>query len=211
MHEALYIIKLCSTRLTLRRFLFSSYQTHFGATLRHRQTKETLVKKSALIVAGTLLALALLSGRTSAQAPQSNDVNAAIVRELHDLRLAIEKLAGANSLAQAYSARAAQEGQLISTLTTQLIALNGKLGESEADLSLKNAVLEHLKDRIRVESDPKQRTVLEDQQSDLAADLNQKRMLHSSLQAQVDAVRQQILAEQRRLDELDRWLADSRK
>jgi cytidylate kinase len=169
------------------------------------------VKKSALIVAGTLLALALLSGRTSAQAPQSNDVNAAIVRELHDLRLAIEKLASANSLAQAYSARAAQEGQLISTLTTQLIALNGKLAESQADLSLKTAVVEHLKDRIRAESDPKQRTVLEEQQNDLAVDLNQKRILQSALQAQVDAVRQQILAEQRRLDELDRWLADSRK
>jgi hypothetical protein len=169
------------------------------------------VKKSALIVAGTLLALALLSGRTSAQAPQNNDVNAALLRELHDLRLAIEKLAGANSLAQAYSARAAQEGQLISTLTTQLIALNGKLAEGEADLSFKNAGLERLKDRIRVESDPKQRTVLEDQQNDVAADLNQKRMLQSALQGQVDTVRQQILAEQRRLDELDRWLADSRK
>jgi cytidylate kinase len=169
------------------------------------------VKKSAWIVTGSLLALALLSGRTSAQAPQSNDVNAAIVRELHDLRLAIEKLAGANSLAQAYAARAAQEGQLISTLTTQLIALNGKLAEGEADLSLKNAVVEQLKDRIRVESDPKQRTILEDQQKDLTVDLNQKRILESALQAQVDAVRQQILAEQRRLDELDRWLADSRK
>lgn len=169
------------------------------------------MKKTTLIVAGTLLALAVLTVRTSAQAPQNNDVNAAIVRELHDLRLAIEKLASANSVAQAYSARAAQEGQLISTLTTQLIALNGKLAESQADLSLKNAVVEHLNDRIRVESDPKQRTVLEEQQNDLTADLNQKRILLSSLQAQVDAIRQQILAEQRRLDELDRWLADSRK
>ena len=169
------------------------------------------MRKSALIVATILLAVALLSGRTSAQTPQSNDVNAALIRELHDLRLAIEKLAGANSLAQAYSARAAQEGQLISTLTTQLISLNGKLAEIDADLSLKNAVVERIKDRIRIESDAKQRTVLEEQQNDLAADLNQKRMLQSSLQAQADAVRQQILAEQRRLDELDRWLADSQK
>jgi len=174
-------------------------------------TKENLVRKSALIVAGTLLAVALLSGRISAQAPQNNDVNAALVREMHDLRLAIEKLAGANSLAQAYSARAAQEGQLISTLTTQLISLNGKLAEIDADLSLRNAVVEHMKDRIRIEADAKQRAVLEEQQNDLTAELNQKRVLRSSLQAQVDAVRQQILAEQRRLDELDRWLADSQK
>jgi hypothetical protein len=41
------------------------------------------------------LLLASLSTRTSAQAPPSNDVNAALIRELHDLRLAIEKLASA--------------------------------------------------------------------------------------------------------------------
>jgi hypothetical protein len=138
-------------------------------------------------------------------------VNAALIRELHDLRLAIEKLAGANSLAQAYSARTAQEGQLISTLTTQLISLNGKLAEIDVDLSLKNSVVEQMKDRIRIESDAKQRAALEEHQNDLAADLNQKRMLQTSLQTQVDAVRQQILAEQRRLAELDRWLADSQK
>ena len=199
----------------MRTFLFTSHPTEFRATLQTSSgggmTKENLVRKSALIVAGTLLAVALLSGRISAQAPQNNDVNAALVREMHDLRLAIEKLAGANSLAQAYSARAAQEGQLISTLTTQLISLNGKLAEIDADLSLRNAVVEHMKDRIRIEADAKQRAVLEEQQNDLTAELNQKRMLRSSLQAQVDAVRQQILAEQRRLDELDRWLADSQK
>ena len=170
------------------------------------------MKKSLLIVAVVLFSLAFVSARTSAQAPPAaNDVNAALIRELHDLRLAIEKLASASSRVQVLSARAGQQEQRISGLTTQLIALNGKLVESAVDATLANTRLEQLKDHLRVETDPQKRSEFEQEQAALATDLTRRGMMQSSLQAQVEALRQQITFEQsnltdiqRKLDELDR-------
>jgi peptidoglycan hydrolase CwlO-like protein len=176
------------------------------------------MKRTIVIAAILVLAFAIASARTSAQAPANNDVNAALIRELHDLRIAIEKLASASSRVQMLSARVTQEEQRISNLTSQLIPLNNKLAESVAETTMKNATVEHLKDRIRVEPDPKQRASLEEQQADLTADLNRSRFMQSSVQAQVDGLHQQIVVEQsnlsdlqRRLDELDRSMVDTQK
>ena len=174
------------------------------------------MKKSVLIVAVALLSLAFVSGRTSAQAPPaSNDVNAALIRELHDLRLAIEKLATASSRVQVLSTRASQQEQRISNLTTQLVALNGKLAESAVDTSIANARLQQFKELLRVETDPQKRAELEQAQAGFEVDASRKGLMQSSLQAQVDAIRQQIATEQsnlsdleRRLDELDRQTPD---
>jgi len=175
------------------------------------------MKKSVLIIAVVLL-VASLSPRTSAQAPPSNDVNAALIRELHDLRLAIEKLANATSPVQVLSARAGQQEQLISSLMTQLVTVNGKLGEASADIAFENAMQEQLKERIRTEADPAVRVALEQQQRASATELDRKRLMQSSVQAQADALRQQIIAEQsnlaeiqRRLDDLDRSATDPQK
>jgi hypothetical protein len=170
------------------------------------------MKKSVLIVAIVLLSLAFVSVRTSAQAPPAvNDVNAALIRELHDLRLAIEKLASASSRVQVLSLRAGQQEQRISGLTTQLIALNGKLAESAVDATLTNTRLEQLKEHLRVETDPQKRAEFEQEQVALSADLTRRGMMQSSLQGQVEALRQQLAIEQsnladieRKLDELDR-------
>lgn len=176
------------------------------------------MKKSILIAAVAILALTFISARTSAQAPPANDVNAALIRELHDLRIAIEKLASSSSRVQLLSARASQQEQTISNLTTQLIALNGRLAESNADMMMASAALDQLKDRLRTEADPKRREMIEAQQRDMTADSNRKRLLQASVQAQADAIRQQINAEQagladlqRRLDELDRSMAEPQK
>jgi len=81
-----------------------------------------------------------------------------------------------------------------------------------------NDTLEHLKERVRVESDPKQRATLEEGQQAFTVDLNRKRPMQASLQAQVDALRQQLnfeqsnLAElQRRLDDVDQSMTDLQK
>ncbi len=176
------------------------------------------MKKSVLIAAVAIMAVTFISARTSAQAPPANDMNAALIRELHDLRIAIEKLASSSSRVQLLSARVGQQEQTISNLTIQLIALNNKLAESNADMMISSATLDQLKDRLRSEADPKQRALLESQQSDLTVDFNRKRMMQSSVQAQADAIRQQISAQQtgladlqRRLDELDRSMAESQK
>ena len=177
------------------------------------------MKKSVLIVAVALSSLAFVSGRTSAQAPPaSNDVNAALIRELRDLRLAIEKLASASSRVQVLSARASQQEQRISNLTTQLIALNGKLAESAMDTSIANARVEQFKELLRVETDPQKRAELEQAQAGFAADASRKGLTQSFVQAQVDAIRQQIATEQanladldHRLDELDRQTPDSQR
>ena len=177
------------------------------------------MKKSVLIVAVVLLSLAFVSGRTSAQAPAaSNDVNAALIRELHDLRLAIEKLATASSRVQVLSTRASQQEQRISNLTTQLVALNGKLAESAVDTSIANARLQQFKELLRVETDPQKRAELEQAQAGFEVDASRKGLMQSSLQAQVDAIRQQIATEQsnladleRRLDELDRQTPDPQR
>jgi chromosome segregation ATPase len=177
------------------------------------------MKKSLLIAAVVLLSLAFVSGRTSAQAPPAaNDVNAALIRELHDLRLAIEKLASASSRVQVLSARASQQEQRIANLTTQLIALSSKLAEFTVDTTLANARLEQLKERLRVETDPQKRAELEQEQAGFAVDASRKGMMQSSVQAQVEALRQQIAIEQsnitdieRKLDELDRQTPDSQR
>jgi hypothetical protein len=177
------------------------------------------MKHSVLIVAIVLLSLAFASTRTSAQAPPAaNDVNASLIRELHDLRVAIEKLASTSSRVQVLSARASQQEQRISGLTAQLIALNGKLSESAVDLTLANARLEQFKERLRLENDPQKRAELEQAQAGFAEDLTRKGMMQSSVQAQVEALRQQIATEQsnladteRRLDELDRPASDSQR
>src|SRR5207253_9451847 len=115
--------------------------------------------------------------------------NAALIRELHDLRLAIEKLASASSRIQVLSARASQQEQRISSLMSQLITLNGKLAEAAADTSSTNATLERFKERLRTESDPKQRAILEEEQVAFSMDLNRKALMQSSVQAQADADR----------------------
>jgi len=164
------------------------------------------MKRSVLIVAVLISALAFLSFKTSAQAPAANDVNGALVRELHELRLAIEKLASANSRVQVLSARVTQQEQRISSLTMELLAQNNKLAEASANTALKNSTLEQAKDRARLESDPVQRSVLAAQQQELAADLEHDRLIQSSLQVQAEALRRQILAEQSSLAELQRRL-----
>ena len=176
------------------------------------------MKRSVLIVAVVFPALAFVSVRTSAQAPPANDVNAALIRELHDLRLAIERLASASSRVQVLSARASQQAQLVSNLTSQLITMNSKLTEAGADTSFTNAKLEQVKERLRIESDAQQRAVLEDQQANLAAELNRKGLMQSLAQAEANAIRQQIAVAQsnlsdlqRRLDDLDRSISDSQK
>jgi hypothetical protein len=169
------------------------------------------MKKLGLLATIVISALFSVSAVTWAQAPSNNDVNAALIRELHDLRLAIEKLAGANSRAQLLSVRASQEGQLISTLTTDLISLNGKLAEVQVGTMTANAELERLNDRLRTVSDPQERAALEDRHTELALDLERKRIMQAQMQAQVEAVRQQIITEQRRLDDLDRAIADLQK
>jgi len=169
------------------------------------------MKRLALFIAVVIVGLYFVSAITSAQAPQSNDVNAALIHELHDLRLAIEKLATVNSRAQLLSVRASQQGQLISTLTTELIALNGKLADAQANTVTTTTALEQINDRLRIESEPKERTLLEAQRNALAADLNRKRIEQAAMQTQIEAIRQQILAEQRRLDEFDRAFEDLQK
>jgi len=176
------------------------------------------MKSPRLFVVVLLLSLAFISTRTAAQAPPSNDVNAALIRELHDLRLAIEKLANAGSRVQVLSARASRQEQRISGLTTQLIVLNGKLGESAIDTSLANARLEQLKERLRLETDPQKRAQLEEALAGFTLDSSRKGLMQSSVQAQVESLRQQIVAEQsnladieRRLDELDRPASDPQK
>jgi chromosome segregation ATPase len=116
------------------------------------------------------------------------------------------------------TARAGQQEQRISGLMTQLITLNGKLAEANADLAFENAMLEQLKERIRTESDPAVRVALEQQQRASATELDRKRLSQSFVQAQTDGLRQQIIAEQsnladiqRRLDDLDRSVADPQR
>ena len=168
------------------------------------------MKKLGLFATIVVLGLFFASAMSSAQAPP-NDMNAALIRELHDLRLAIEKLASANSRVQLLSLRASQEGQLISTLTTELISLNGKVAEAQAATMTANAELERINDRLRTVSDPKDRAVLEEQRNEFALELERKRIVQTPMQAQVEAIRQQIITEQRRLDDLDRAIADLQK
>ena len=79
------------------------------------------------------------------------------------------------------------------------------------DATLANTRLEQVKDHLRVETDPQKRTEFEQEQAALAADLTRRGMMQSSLQGQVEALRQQIAIEQsnladteRKLDQLDR-------
>jgi chromosome segregation ATPase len=173
------------------------------------------MKRSIWLVVVSIAIVVFISTRTPAQAPPTNDVNAALIRELHDLRLAIEKLAGAGSRIQMLTARISQQEQRISSLMNQLIPMNSKLAEASADMALKAAVAQELAENLRLVSDPKEREEIAARQKDLAWQLNQARSTQASVQAQADAIRQQLALEQstlsdlqRRLDDLDRAMAE---
>src|SRR5262245_16803266 len=100
------------------------------------------MKRSLGLVGVSILIIALASIRTPAQAPPTNDVNVALIRELHDLRIAIEKLAGATSRVQVLTARTSQQEQRISSLMNQLIQMNAKLGEAAAEMASKTSGLQ---------------------------------------------------------------------
>jgi len=172
---------------------------------------EVAMKKSILIVCALLVTVVLLSSSMPAQAPPPADVNAALVREIHDLRLAIEKLASANSRVQILATRANQQEQRIANLTDQWNALNGKLTEAAAQATRTNARLEEVQRDIRIETDPEKGKVLRDMQSALLFQIEESGSSGSATQAQAESIRQQIIREQanlsdtqRRLDELMR-------
>lgn len=164
------------------------------------------MKKSIWIVCALLVSLAVLSTRLPAQAPQSADVNAALIRELHDLRVAIEKLANANSRVQILASRANQQEQRINNLTDQLNVLNGKLVESSAQIARMNSQIEHAKDSVRVETDPDRRQGFQQELQALTYMLEEKGSAQSAVQMQAEAIRQQIIREQSNLSDTQRLL-----
>ena len=164
------------------------------------------MKRSIWLVAASILIVVLVSIKTPAQAPPTNDVNAALIRELHDLRIAIEKLAGATSRVQVLTARTSQQEQRISGLMNQLIQINAKLGESAADMASTNSRLQDIGESLRLASDPKQREELTMVQRDLTQQLERARLTQASIQTQADAIRQQMIVEQANLEDLQRKL-----
>jgi chromosome segregation ATPase len=164
------------------------------------------MKRSIWLVAASILIVVLVSIKTPAQTPPTNDVNVALIRELHDLRIAIEKLAGATSRVQVLTARTSQQEQRISGLMNQLIQIYAKLGESTADMASTNSRLQDIGESLRLTSDPKQREELAMVQRDLTQQLERARLTQASIQAQADAIRQQMTVEQTNLEDLQRKL-----
>ncbi len=176
------------------------------------------MKRSIWLVIVSVAVMAFVSTRTPAQAPPANDVNGALVRELHDLRIAIEKLASSGSRIQVLTARTSQQEQRISGLMNQLIAMNSKLAEASAEARFKAAALQALADDLRVVSDPQERAALVMHQKEMALQLDQAQTEQASVQAQADAIRQQLAIEQstlsdlqRKLDDLDRSMSEPRQ
>lgn len=174
------------------------------------------MRTSKWIAGFVLLVVFFVFAKGSAQTPPSADVNMALVRELHDLRIAIEKLASANTRVQLLSSRASQQEQRVTSLMNQLITLNGKLEEASAQTAFTTSSLERIQDALRMAGtgDP---IALRDQQKALTSELERNRFMQASLQGQVDAVRQQIAFEQsslsdfqRKLDELDRSITETK-
>jgi hypothetical protein len=169
------------------------------------------MKSSIVLVLVSILAVTFVATTTPAQAPPANDVNAALVRELRDLRIAIEKLVSTGSRLQVLSTRTNQQEQRISLLMGQLVGVNGKLSEASAQTLQKTSVLEQIRESLRQASDPAERDALRSQEKDVAAQLNSDRLMQAATQAQADAIRQQLSLEQatltdlqHRLDELER-------
>jgi SMC interacting uncharacterized protein involved in chromosome segregation len=167
---------------------------------------EVAMKKSILIVCALLVTVVLLSAKMPAQAPPPADVNAALVREIHDLRLAIEKLASANSRVQILASRANQQEQRIANLTDQLNALSAKITEASTQAQLTTSRVEAMRQDLRSESDPNKRQMLQDAISSLTLELEEKRFSLTSIQAQGESIRQQIIREQTNLSDTERRL-----
>jgi hypothetical protein len=116
------------------------------------------------------------------------------------------------------TARTSQQEQRISGLMNQLIAMNSKLAETSADARLKATALQELADDLRAVSDPQERAALVMRQKEMALQLDQARTAQASVQAQADAIRQQLALEQstlsdlqRKLDDLDRSIGEPRQ
>ena len=178
------------------------------------------MKRSIGMVVVTIAAVALIATTTPAQAPpapSTNDVNVALVRELHDLRIAIEKLASAGSRIQVLSTRTSQQEQRISNLMNQLIAMNSKLAEASADAARKAFAVQEVNEALRTVSDPQELKAVAIRQREVVLQADEARAAQASIQAQADAIRQQMIIEQstlsdlqRKLDELDRSMGEPR-
>src|SRR2546425_8718401 len=157
--------------------------------------------KSQRIVAVAVLALILLvwSATVTGQGPKDDALTAALVSELRQLRLAIENLSSVNSRMQILSMRANQQEQRLSSVSSQLFSMKAKLTETSAEVNFATTHLEQLKERIRVEVDPKVRDVLEMEQKGATQNLESIRLKQASVQEQVSDLTTQTTTEKDRL------------
>jgi hypothetical protein len=170
------------------------------------------------MVAVLALAFTIFTAKAQSQAPQGEDLTRAFVGELRLLRVAIENLASSNSRVQILSMRASQHEQRLSSVSTQLLAMRTQLAELTAQTASETAILEQLQERIRLEPDPKLRQQYEIEQQAMKMGFNRSRLKQAALQAEVEQLTQEKLAEesrlreiQQRLDDVERLLAQPRQ
>ena len=144
-----------------------------------------------------------------AQAQQADDqVAAALVVELRLLRTAIANLMAANSRIRALSVRASQQEQRLSRVSDQLLTMRTELVDVSVERSVRASQLERIEERIRFETDPQLRQELEKEQRAARFQFNTISLKEAALQAEVDQLSQQAMAEQSRLTEIQQQFSE---
>jgi hypothetical protein len=178
-------------------------------------------RPSVIAIALAIVALGVTATMNLAAVSQStqgsNDAMAALLSEVHALRLAMEKSAAVTPRVQLTLARLNIEEQRTARLGAQLEQVRRQLSESVLESQRTSDELAEYDKRLQTESDSPVKTALERERVVLARRLGEQNATQQQLRLRENEAAQLFSAEQSRwvqlndrLDELERLLAPVR-
>lgn len=177
------------------------------------------IRRSQLLIAFVCAVLAV-AARTIGAAPQTapaTDVIAALLTEVHELRLAMERSATVTPRVQLTLARLNIQEQRTVALSQQLDQVRQEQSNAVLETRKLTTELEDVQKALQAAGDPSQRRGYEFEEQALKRKLNQQGVIEDRLRVRESEAAQSLSAEQSRwidlnakLDELERLLGPVR-
>jgi hypothetical protein len=171
-----------------------------------------------VVIIGSILAVtASMTIGASAQAPAASDPLAALLAEVHALRVAMEQQATVGPRLQLTLARLTIEEQRVSHLSSDLTNVRQQLAGQEVAVQRTSAEAADLERQLQLETDPTRRREIESGLRNAQLQIRQFGTEQQQLQIRENEAAQALAAEQARwtdlnsrLDELERLLSPAR-
>ena len=156
------------------------------------------IQRPALIVAPVLLALAVATAtiRATPQAPSSADITAALLAEVHELRVAMERSATVAPRVQLTLARLNIQEQRTVALSAQLDQVRQEQTRSGLETRKLAGELEDVEKALQTTLDAPQRRGYEVEQQELKRKIAQQAALEDRLRSREAEAAQMLAAEQ---------------